>query len=173
MDIPTKESFTGINVTEIEFRTSMDSLIDFLSAIIGTVSDYIKIPSGTGISRPVATSEPGWLRINSTDQELEVTHAVQWKRIIMAIADPTWRYLISSGVTTIMKWKNILGANAEIAVGNNSTQEVKMGVSSTDVYLKSSTTIPVRIHINGVPVFKLDSAGNLTTIGTITQKGTV
>jgi len=170
MPLPLKTNITGAAVTEGLFKTSMDALIDFLTQAIGTVDGYIKTVRGTTAARPSAT-EGGWLRWNTDRTEMEMSYGTSWQEIVRSTADATWKWNIPVAQESAMRVISSTGLckmRVESTVGS-----AEIGVDADEAYLTSSGTRPLRIWINGVPVFKIDTSGNLTVTGTVTQRGTV
>lgn len=173
--LPAKATFTGATVTEGEFKTAFDNLIDFLDNTLGTVSGnsgegYLNLSSGTTATRP-ASSESGWLRFNTDTNQYEVTNVTVWDKLIKSTVDATWAVNLSASQTGGLRTISTT-ANNEFRVESTSGN-LTTGIVSGERYIKCSGTSPLRIYINNVAVIKIDSSGNFTTTGTITQKGTV
>ena len=168
---PDKTLFTDAAVTEAQFKSAHDQLIDWLDALLGAVDDYIKVASGTDLSRPSATGS-GWIRYNTDNNTFDVTILSAWKKLIVSGIDGTWNYLIQSTSQSILKLSttNTLG---KFDVGCASAGDASFGVDADEIFVKSTGTKQFRIWINGVPVFKIDSSGNVTATGDITANGSV
>ena len=79
--------------------------------------------------------------------------------------------LLDYGVKSVIL---TLGSKGFVLADNDRMEFVSsVKVDAVDTSIDSSGTRPIKISINGVNVFSLDSSGNLVVIGTITQEGTV
>lgn len=173
MPIPNKTDFTGSSVTEGGFKTALDALIDFLGQAIGTIDGYLRIARGTTAAKPTPT-EGGWFRWDTDLLEMEISYGTAWQQLLRSTPDATWKWNLNVGNSISgMRVFNASAAGCKTRVEMAGGSYVEMGVDSDEFYLLTAGTKPFRIWINGAPVMKIDSAGNLTTIGTITQRGTV
>jgi len=170
-NLPDKSLFTGAAVTEGGYKTSFDNMIDFLTNTIGITDGFLTLSKGTTALRPAATTG-GFLRFNTDRNEFEASNGVVWDQLVRSIVDATYKYALSSTNANGLKIVNTGTNDCHVRVEGNAGT-VDLGVDTDEAYLASSGVRPLRIWVNGVPVFKVDSSGNLTVTGTITQKGTV
>lgn len=168
---PDKLDFTGASVTEGGFKIAHDQLIDWLDTLLGAVDDYLDLVSGTDASRPAATGS-GWLRYNTDNNSIDVTVSSVWKKLMISAIDATWSCLVEATVATIIKFKTT-NVEGRLEVECASAGNAGFGTDADEIFIKSTGTKPVRIWINGTPVFKLDSSGNLIVTGNVTANGTV
>ncbi len=170
-NLPVKTDFTGSAVTEGGFKTAFDDMIDFLNNTTGAVDGILDISSGTTASRPAAT-EGGWLRWNTDRTELELSFGTAWQQVVRSSVDATW-YANLESVSNTNGIRHIsTGVSNKLRVECTSGSG-DLAVALNEVYITSNDTRPFRIWINGTPVFKLDSAGNLIVTGNVTANGTV
>lgn len=169
--LPTKSSFTAATVTEGGFKTSMDNLRDYLNNLFGSLDTIIKVVRGNTASRPAAT-DGGFIRWNTETTELEMSYGTSWHQVLRGTIDATWKWNLEC-LTNLNGFRNIGKGISNITRTECTSGYIEEGVNATEVFLKSSDTRPLRIHINGTPVFSINSTGDLTVTGTITQKGTV
>lgn len=171
MALPPSTDFTGATVTEGSFKTAMTALRDFLDNAIGAVDTHIKLVRGAETGRPTPT-ESGWFRWNTTTDEADISVGTVWGKLVISVFDGAWKYALEATVATICKF-NTTNAEGRIEVECASAGNANLGTDVDEVFIKSTGTKPVRIHINGTPVFKLDSSGNLIVTGNVTANGTV
>ena len=171
MPRPASTDFTGSAVTEGGFKTAITSLNDWLGLLLGSVDTVVRLVRGAQSARPSAT-ESGWLRWNTDTDAFDVSKGSVWHKLILSKIDGTWNYLVEVTSASILKLKTS-NAEAKLGIQCASAGEAEFGVDADEVFCKSTGTKMVRIWINGTPVFKIDSAGNLTVIGNVSANGTV
>jgi len=171
MPLPPSIDFTGSSVTEGNFKTNFTAMREWLATNLGELDTHIRLFRGTGATRPSAT-ESGWFRWNTTTDDADISVGTTWKKFIISSIDGTWSYLIDTTVATIQKFKTS-NAEGRIEVECATAGNANLGTDADEIFLKSTGTKPVRIWINGVAVFKLDSSGNLIVTGNVTANGSV
>lgn len=171
MPLPPSTDFTDLSTTEGEFKVAITALRNWLAIQLGTVDTHSEIVSGTGAARPTPT-ESGWIRQNTTSGNIDVSVGTSWLKLSLSTIDATWKILTDATVATITKFRTT-NAEGRIEVECASTGNASLGTDVDEVFIKSTGTKQVRIHINGTPVFKIDSAGNLIVTGNVTANGVV
>ena len=173
MPLPPSTDFTGALVTEGNFKNNLTLMREWLAVQLGTVDTHIRLLRGPQTGRPTPT-EGGWLRWNTTTspETADISVGTTWKKLVISAIDGTWDYLIDSTVSTIQKFKTS-NAEGRIEVECATAGNANLGTDADEIFLKSTGTKPVRIWINGVAVFKLDSSGNLIVTGNVTANGSV
>jgi len=175
--LPPQGDFTDANTTEGEYKVAQDSLVEFLSNTLGTVSGtagegYLALAKGTTVSQPAITSD-GWLRFNTDRNKFEISNltSTNWDELLCGTVNGTWANNIEVDQTGALR---VISSTTDCESAIESTSgSVTVGVNATERYIKCTGTEPLKIYIDGVGVMKLDASGNLTVIGTITQQGTV
>ena len=171
MPRPDKTAFTAATVTEAQFKTAMDSLVDWLGLMCGAVDDYLNVASGTQASRPSAT-EGGWLRFNTDNNVLDITIGTTWNKVVHSIIDTTWWLYFSTSLEKVIRLKSTNASNiATSRIENNAGDYVDVERTAAKTIVRSSGTDPVEIIINGVTVFSIDSSGNVIALGNVTAYG--
>lgn len=172
MPRPDKLDFTDSSVTEGGFKTAMDSLIDWLETTVGSVDEYIKIARGVVSARPAA-EDGGWLRWNTDDSVLNMSVGTVWQKVVSSLVDATWQLRFDFDQRYLALFKSIHTGNiATVGIMNNAGDYVEIERTATETIVRSSGTDKVKIVINGVTVFSIDSNGNAISKGNMIANGT-
>lgn len=170
-DLPAKTDFTDNGTTEGGFRTSFDSMLDFITNIVGSKDGRVEVFSGTDGTRPSAT-EGGWIRYNSTNNVMDVSISTTWHRLVHSVVDVTWKWFIETGQTYGFLVKNSSGSSSILQV-ESSVGSIRLGVDPDEGFIHSVGNRPLRVFINGVPTSIFKSDGSFIATGNVTSTGSV
>lgn len=170
-NLPAKTAFTDDATTEGGFRTSFDSMIDYMSSVLGGTDNSIQVYSGTDASKPSATAG-GWIRYNSTNKVMNFSIDTTWHKFVHSTIDATWKWFLEVGQTSGLMVSNASGTDCKMSV-DSTGGFVELGVDSDEAYINSEGTRPFRIQIGGTPVFKMVSTGDLTVTNNVIANGSV
>ena len=172
MPRPTNGELTDATVTEGGFKLALNALNDWLGLMAGSVDDYVRLARGSNASRTAAT-EGGWLRWNTDNLVLDIAVAsALWHKVVTSIIDATWALRFEYNQAALALFKSThAGSIATTRVENNVGDYVEVERTATHTIVRSSGTDPVRIVINGVTVFSIDSSGNMICTGNVSANG--
>lgn len=172
MPRPANSSFTDASVTEGGFKSAHDSLNDWLGLMLGSLDTHVDIAGGAETGRPSATAG-GWLRWNTTSSELDISIGTTWRKLVWSVIDATWHFSSLATTTTVALFKSSNAGNvATVRIQNNATDFVEVERQAAQTIVRCSGTDPVKIMINSVAVFSIDSSGNVIAAGNISANGT-
>ena len=176
MPRPTNGELTDATVTEGGFKLALNALNDWLGLMAGSVDDYVRLARGSNASRTSAT-EGGWLRWNTDNLVLDIAVAsALWHKVVTSIIDTTWALRFEYDQAALALFKSThAGSIATTRIENNVGDYVEVERTATHTIIRSSDLTqqghPVRIEIDGVTVFSIDSSGNIICTGNISANG--